>query len=346
MEEQAKSGNESSKQSRETGLTPIGETLNRLNRESPRQPIGERNGRSGEAGPEPPLVEKTTGECTCKECGRTFTGEITIYHVPGMVMLPGEIYPLVPKPRPPREIRPYYCPECKAKKDQADEAERRRQLAEQRQLTVQEWRRGCGIPPELAMKKFGNFEKGRQIDAYNDAEAWAKGFDLENPRGYPSLIFYSDEPGLGKTHLMVSIANYLFDHWLGAPGRRRSPVLFVKGPQLVRRIRYTYNLSPEDYAHEREEDVYREITGVPLLMLDDVGKENPSKFTRETYWYIIDERVTSGLPVIITSRLPLGGDDSLAQLMGKDTVDRLYGMTRGEVTEMTGKSYRREKEIP
>jgi hypothetical protein len=32
--------------------------------------------------------------------------------------------------------------------------------------------------------------------------------------------------------------------------------------------------------------------------------------------------------------------------MGEDTVDRLYGMTRGEGSEMTGKSYRREKNIP
>ncbi|MBA7530193.1 hypothetical protein ES705_22396 [subsurface metagenome] len=145
---------------------------------------------------------------------------------------------------------------------------------------------------------------------------------------------------------MVAIANYLFDNWSGAPGRMRSPVIFVKGPRLVRRIRYTYNLPEDDHTHEREEDVYREITGVPLLLLDDAGKEKPSKFTRETYWYIIDERVTSGLPVIITSRLPLEGGNSLAELMGEDTVDRLYGMTRGEVTEMTGVSYRRSKQIP
>ena len=77
-----------------------------------------------------------------------------------------------------------------------------------------------------------------------------------------------------------------------------------------------------------------------------MGKETPSKFTRETYWYLNDERVTSGLPVIITSRLPLEGANSLEELMGEDTVDRLYGMTRGEVTEMTGGSYRRSKQIP
>ncbi|MBA7599367.1 hypothetical protein ES703_06399 [subsurface metagenome] len=253
---------------------------------------------------------------------------------------------MVPVPRPPREFRPPYCPECKVKIDKAAAEERQKQLEEQRRLTVESWRKTCGIPEYLALKTFKNFDKARQDDAFNDAMAWAKGFSLESPKGYPSLIFYSAEPGLGKTHLMASIADHLFTDWKGAPGRSRSPIIFVKGPQLVRRIRYTYNLPPDDYSHEREEHIYREVTGVPLLLLDDVGKETPSKFTRETYWYIIDERVTSGLPVIITSRLPLEGDNSLEQLMGKDTVDRLYGMTRGEVTEMTGRSYRREKEIP
>ena len=328
----------------EHGLKPIGDTLRRLTRQTHSQLPGELGGKSSEAAP--PAVEKTKGDCECKECGLTFTGEITIYRIPGTTFVPGENYPMVPVPRPPREFRPAYCPACQAKIDKAAAEERQKQLEDQRRLDVGSWRKTCGIPEYLAQKNFKNFEKARQLDAYNDAMAWAKGFSMESPKGYPSLILYSDTAGLGKTHLMVSIADYLFAHWKGAPGRSRSPIIFVKGPQLVRRIRYTYNLPPDDYAHEREEHIYREITGVPLLLLDDVGKETPSKFTRETYWYIIDERVTSGLPVIITSRLPLEGDNSLEQLMGEDTVDRLYGMTRGEVTLMTGKSYRREKEIP
>jgi len=340
MEEQGRnlSGANEENPERGRGLRPIGEILSKL----PNGPAGS----SSEADRPRQTVEKVTGDCECKECGRSFPGEITVYHAPGMALLPGEHYPLVPVPRPPREYRPAYCPECQAKIDKAAAEERQKQIEEQRRLAVESWRKTCGIPEYLALKTFKNFDKSHQLDVFSDAMAWAKGFSLESPKGYPSLIFYSAEPGLGKTHLMVSIADYLFAHWKGAPGRSRSPIIFVKGPQLVRRIRYTYNLPPDDYSHEREEHIYREVTGVPLLLLDDVGKETPSKFTQETYWYIIDERVTSGLPVIITSRLPLEGDNSLEQLMGEDTVDRLYGMTRGEVTEMTGKSYRREKNIP
>ncbi len=277
-----------------------------------------------------PAVTKTSGECVCQSCGSTFTGEITVYN----------------RFQPPRELKDTECPGCKAKRQVEEERQRQEKLAADRKETVAGWRRVCGIPDQLLAKTFDNFDQRRQRDALADAVEWAKGFSLESPKGYPSLIFYSPTPGLGKTHLMVAIANYLLDNWQGTPGRRRSPMIFAKGPGLVRRIRYTYDLREGDNTHEREEDIYREVAGVPLLLLDDVGKETPSKFTRDLYWYIIDERVTSGLPVILTSRLPLEGTNSLEDLMGVDTVDRLYGMTRGQVTEMTGESYRRVKEVP
>lgn len=339
MEEQDKNLSDSKDEERMSAgesMKPISEILSHLQSGI--------TGKSSGAAQHRLQVEKTSGECQCQSCGKTFIGEITTHVYP-----PDWQYKVKPgllAPRPPREFRPPYCPECQARITGEQEKERQEKLAAERQLTVARWRRTCGMPDYLASKTFDNFEVGRQRDAFRDAQEWAKNFDFANPRGYPSLIFCSAEPGLGKTHLMVAIANYLFDHWQGAPGRGLSPIIFVKGPQLVRRIRYTYNLPPEDYSHEREEDVYREITGVPLLLLDDAGKETPSKFTRETYWFIIDERVTSGLPVIITSRLQLEGPNSLEQLMGEDTVDRLYGMTRGEVTEMTGQSYRSQKGIP
>ena len=159
-------------------------------------------------------------------------------------------------------------------------------------------------------------------------------------------MFYSAVPGLGKTHLMVAIANHIFDNWQGDPHRSRSPIVFASGPGLVRRIRACFDIRKGDVNHEREEVVYREVAGIPLLMLDDVGKEKPSDFTREIYWYIIDERVKSGLPVVMTSRLYLEGRYSLEELMGVDTVDRLYGMTRGKLIELTGESYRRRQAVP
>ena len=79
--------------------------------------------------------------------------------------------------------------------------------------------------------------------------------------------------------------------------------------------------------------------------MDDIGKEKPSDFTRETYWFIIDERVKSSLPVIISTRLQFDSK-ALEDLMGEDTVDRIYGMVRGVQVNIKGDSYRRRKAIP
>lgn len=268
-------------------------------------------------------------QCVCKSCGAKFEGEVITYYVF----------------KPPREFRSPECPSCKEKRLQAEEKERQQETNYRRATTKATWRARCGIPDYLQMKTFKNFDKRMQTKAYQAALKWANEFDLDKPRGYPSLLLYSDRPGVGKTHLQVAIVNYLIDSWQGSNFRQRSPIYFASGPALVRRIRNTYNI-PEGRAHEREEDVYNELSGVALLLLDDVGKEKPSDFTRELYWYVIDERLKSGLPVVISSRLPLEGEDSLVDLMGTDTVDRLYGMTQGNVWELRGESYRRKAGQP
>ena len=286
---------------------------------------------TGSPGSEPSNQDQTkTEDCRCEECESTFQGEVTIYK----------------RFTPPREIRPRFCPKCKVELQEREEKEREQLLEGQRKALREHWRRACGMPAELLTKTFESFEQNYQRAAYKAALDWAKDFDLDSPCGFTSLIFYSDIPGIGKGHLMAAIINYVLANWQGYPERDRCPIRFESGPSLVRRIRATYNIRKGDEVHEREDEVYKSLAGVPLLLLDDVGKESPSNFTRETYWYIIDERVKSGLPVIISSRLWFEGERSLVSLMGEDTVSRLYGMTRGDFIRMKGKDYRRVNAIP
>jgi len=272
--------------------------------------------------------------CHCETCGTDFEAEVTTYHI-------GERE---------RQLRPWECPACKEKRAAEDAAEREEWLKKAREEQRTKWRRQCGIPGHLlARSTFDKFETGYQDKALKNCLKYAQGLDLDDTRGYRSLILYSPKPGVGKTHLMVAIGNYAIDHWNGQPevdswhsSKGRCPIRFEKGPGLVLRIRSTFSIRDSDDLHEREEDIYRELKGVRLLLLDDVGKETASKFTRQLYWSVIDERVTSGLPIVMTCRLPL---DSLVELMGEDTVDRLYGMTRGQVETLTGDSYRRLKRV-
>ena len=276
-----------------------------------------------------PVTETTVEGCLCRTCGATFQGEVTVFK----------------RLIPPREVRARECPQCTAKRVVIEEREHLEDLEGQRKQLRGKWRRESGMPPELLTRTFANFEPQYQKAAWKAAVAWARDFDFDAPRGYPSLMFYSAIPGVGKGHLMAAIVNYVLDNWKGDPERVRCPVRFESGPSLVRRIRATYNLRKEDFTHEREDEVYHALAGVPLLLLDDVGKEKPSDFTRETYWFIINERVTTGLPVIISSRLEFEGEHSLETLMHEDTVSRLYGMTRGQFVKMKGQDYRKLKGV-
>ncbi len=273
-------------------------------------------------------------ECRCETCGNNFQGEVTTYQIGGRE----------------RTVRPWECPACKEKSEAEAALEREEYLKEARGEQREKWRKQTGIPEHLLTRSiFDDFEPGYQDKALKNCRRYAEGFNLDDPRGYRSLILYSPSPGVGKTHLTVAIANYAIDHWSGEPEidrwgglATRCPIRFEKGPGLVLRVRATYSIRDKDNHHEREEDIYRELKGVKLLLLDDVGKERPSEFTRQLYWSVIDERVTGGLPVVMTSRLPL---DELVELMGEDTVDRLYGMTGGQIETLTGESYRRKKRV-
>jgi DNA replication protein DnaC len=275
-------------------------------------------------------VEKRPVECECRTCGAKFQGELTTYN----------FY------RPPKEFRTPECPACVAKR----EAEEKRRLEEaletQRRVLRVKWRMESGLPLHLQNTRFSDLDQTYNPNAQQLCRDWADNFNLDDPKGLPSLVLYSSEPGVGKTTLLACITNYILDNWAGDVADRRCPIRFISGPDLVRRIRATYDIRKDDNIHEREEEVYKELAGRPLLLLDDVGKERASDFTRETYWYIINERLAAGLPVVLNTRLSLQSEGGLKTLMGVDTVDRLYGMCQGKVVEITGTSYRRLHKIP
>ena len=278
-----------------------------------------------------PRMETKTDECECRTCGGKFQGEVTTYFLF----------------QPPREVRPRECPECRQKHEEEERRLEEQEREVQRVALRERWRKACGIPWGLNCTRFEDFEPEFQRTALRLCRNYAESFALANPRGTPSLYLYSIEPGVGKTTLMACIANHIIDSWSGDLSSTALPVRFENGPGLVRRVRATYNIPDEQKAHhETEEQVLAQLCAVKLLMLDDLGKEKPSDFTRELYWYLIDRRISLGLPVVVSSRLPLETGGTLEELMKVDTVNRLYGMCRGKIVVLMGTSYRTRKLVP
>jgi len=211
------------------------------------------------------------------------------------------------------------------------------------------WREKCGMPPVLRGKSFDNFDWSRQRQAAAAVHRWATRFPVDAPVGYPSLLLYSvtGTYGVGKTHLLAAAANWVLSHYVPAiPDDAVCPIRYETGTGLVRRIRATYNVQEQDRSyHETEEMVYYSLSGVRLLILDDVREETASKHSREVYYHIINERVNSGLPLLLSANISPASSE-FAEVVGGPVVSRLLGMTQGNYYKLSGKDYRLAKKQP
>ncbi|MFQ5925609.1 MAG: ATP-binding protein [Dehalococcoidia bacterium] len=244
-----------------------------------------------------------------------------------------------------RELGPKVCPGCQEEQERRVAEEEKARLDLDRARLRGRWRNSCGIPPRFQAKVFENFERRLQPKAFDAARKFAEEFPLEGSTGSPSLVLYSLPPGYGqgKTHLACAVCHRIIDRWQGDPEDAVCPVLFVTETDLLLRIRATYHLRElEREWHEREEEVYAELKSKMLLILDDVGKEQPAdpRFMQRVYFHVLDGRYQRGLPILMTSNL---GIDDLEVHMGAAVVDRLVEMTGGKIVQLKGESYRRRK---
>ena len=120
-------------------------------------------------------------------------------------------------------------------------------------------------------------------------------------------------------------------HWRGGAlpkGLERHPVTWVSlFDALQERIQ-----QGQDY-----HDLLRQAVQVPLLILDDVDKLNPSEFREETLYTILNGRSVSGLPTALTCNHP---PDALAPWIGGAGCSRLM---QGLIpVPMEGPDYRLE----
>lgn len=102
--------------------------------------------------------------------------------------------------------------------------------------------------------------------------------------------------GSGKTHLAAAIAN--------AAVSRGVETLFLTVPDLLDWLRASYD-SPDARFEER----FDEIRNVRLLVLDDLGAQNPSLWAGEKLFQILNHRYVLQLPTVLTTNLELGEID-------------------------------------
>ena len=181
---------------------------------------------------------------------------------------------------------------------------------------------------------------------YSACLKYAQNFDKQRPRyGEPlperNGFIISGEKGTGKTHISAAIANFLLN--------QGTAVIFMTERNLFGKIRDAYSKS-RNYGNEgqTESEIRRIYETVPLLVIDDLGKEKATEWTLATLYAIIDGRYDRAMPTIITTNYdtknlikritPKEGDFELNLVTAEAIVDRLIEMS--ESIAVMGKSWR------
>ncbi len=148
-------------------------------------------------------------------------------------------------------------------------------------------------------------ERERMRKYFDYCKNYAKTFDV-NSRN----ILMRGNTGLGKTHLSLAIAREVIENGFG--------VIYCSTPEILSK------LEKERFgkSYENSEDSEETLKECDLLILDDVGSEFQTSFTKNIIYNIINFRISHQKPTIISTNLEL---EELETIYSQRLVSRLWG---------------------
>lgn len=149
---------------------------------------------------------------------------------------------------------------------------------------------------KLALSSFDTFS----LSYYKGDDYFTMNNILEFTRQYAETftpdsgsIFMFGPTGLGKTHLSLAAANRILE--------KGYSVIYDSAINILRKI------EKEHFSREHNSDMIDLVIETDLLILDDLGTEYETAFYNATIYNIINTRLNSGKPTIISTNLDFGG---------------------------------------
>lgn len=172
------------------------------------------------------------------------------------------------------------------------------------------------IRGRFASRNFNTFKRDLQPKAFDMSYMVAQ----EIASGEHANLFLTGGIGTGKTHLAASIAHYVAEQGIA--------VKFGNVTDIFQAVRKSFSTN---------EDALTEIKTVPVLILDDLGKEMNTEWVKETVYSVINYRYEHLLSTIITTNMTM---KELANKFGDATISRLKEMCASSYVNMNGEDYR------
>lgn len=235
--------------------------------------------------------------------------------------------------------------ECREKEEAEEEARRAKEAKEQgverHQNRIKEIIGDSGMSRRFLWRTFEKMQvTNSNRKAIETARQYADNFkemlpydkDGKNREPGRNGLLILGTPGTGKTHIAAAICNQLIEN--------ETAVICMTMIDLLQKIKNTF--SGGSVSEENVLGVYKRV---PLLVIDDIGKEPPTEWAISTIYNIINGRYESYMPTIITSNYDINSlikrltpRDSFDNMTAIATIDRLKEMCKA--VTLVGESWR------
>lgn len=235
-------------------------------------------------------------------CGKCHTAKQKIINIPSMNVQNRKVWIL--------------C-ECEAQKA---EQERKRQEYVEKMHRIDQMKMSSMMPGKYRTAVFSTYKVRKENErAFRIAQKYVESF-REMEKKNQGIMFYGPI-GTGKSHTAACIANALMENEISV-----IMTSFVKILQDVQSI------------DMNESEYIAGLDSARLLIIDDLGAERNTDYALEKVYNIIDSRVRSNKPMILTTNLRVGEMMEIQDIRYKRIYDRIFEVCYP--VEVNGPSFR------